>query len=210
MSAHLLLVRHGETRWHAENRYAGTSDVELTGRGVAQAHGLAEHVVQGPEGQRPTAVYSSPQPRALRTAQPSADALGLPVRVVDDLVEVHFGVAEGRTRDELRAEEPNLVARFLADPVSGAFPGAEPPQLAAERGVAALRRLAHDHDGSDPILVVAHNTVLRLCLCRLLGIPLSSYRTAFPVIANAAVTEVVLDGETSGLRRLNQPTAPRE
>lgn len=26
----LILVRHGETEWHAENRYAGISDVALT------------------------------------------------------------------------------------------------------------------------------------------------------------------------------------
>ncbi|NUT12685.1 MAG: histidine phosphatase family protein, partial [Nonomuraea sp.] len=37
----LVLVRHGETVWHAENRYAGTSDVDLTERGRDQAAMLA-------------------------------------------------------------------------------------------------------------------------------------------------------------------------
>ncbi|WP_248966102.1 histidine phosphatase family protein [Sphaerisporangium perillae] len=37
----LVLVRHGETVWHAENRYAGLSDIELTPRGHAQAAQLA-------------------------------------------------------------------------------------------------------------------------------------------------------------------------
>lgn len=30
MGARLLLARHGQTEWHAENRYAGTSEVALT------------------------------------------------------------------------------------------------------------------------------------------------------------------------------------
>ena len=31
---YLVLVRHGQTVWHAENRYAGFSDVALTTRGL--------------------------------------------------------------------------------------------------------------------------------------------------------------------------------
>ena len=30
----LLLTRHAETVWHKENRYAGTSDIDLTPHGV--------------------------------------------------------------------------------------------------------------------------------------------------------------------------------
>ena len=37
MTTTLLLARHGQTVWHAENRYAGISDVALTDTGVAQA-----------------------------------------------------------------------------------------------------------------------------------------------------------------------------
>lgn len=40
MTSRLLLVRHGETEWHAENRYAGVTDVALTPKGVAQGAGL--------------------------------------------------------------------------------------------------------------------------------------------------------------------------
>ena len=38
----LVLVRHGETVWHQENRYAGTTDVALTDRGWEQARQLAD------------------------------------------------------------------------------------------------------------------------------------------------------------------------
>ncbi|GLY66423.1 histidine phosphatase family protein [Amycolatopsis taiwanensis] len=195
----LLLVRHGETEWHAENRYAGTSDVALTERGLRQAERLGEFLAAQPE--PPVALYCSPQSRAQRTAEPSAKALGLAIETVEGLREVHFGVAEGRVLGELPAD---LVERFRADPVAGAFPGAEPPVEAAARGVRTLREIAAREAGGR-VLVVTHNTFLRLTLCQLLGIPLARYRTVFPRLDNAAITEVTIDGENIGLRRFNQP-----
>ncbi|WP_199431522.1 histidine phosphatase family protein [Qaidamihabitans albus] len=202
MPTRLLLVRHGETEWHAENRYAGSSEVGLTERGLRQAHELAAvlETMPGP----PAALYCSPQERARITAEPSARALGLTPTVLPDLREVHFGIAEGRTLDEVRGTDPDAVRRFLADPVAGAFPGAEPPAAAADRAAAALRSIAGNEAG--PVLVVAHNTLLRLTLCLLLGIPLHTYRTVFPRLENCALTEIGIDGERTSLRRLNAPT----
>jgi broad specificity phosphatase PhoE len=138
-------------------------------------------------------------------AQPAADALGLPPRIVGELREVHFGVAEGRTLDEVRSDDPELVGRFRGDPVAGAFPGPEPPAEAAARGADALRAIAETESGRGPVLVVAHNTLLRLTLCRLLGIPLSTYRTVFPQLGNCALTEIDIDGDRTALRRFNLP-----
>ncbi|MFD5247352.1 histidine phosphatase family protein [Amycolatopsis sp. NPDC058340] len=204
MVARLLLARHGQTEWHAENRYAGSSDVALTEEGLRQADELAGFAAAA----GPSAVFCSPQSRALRTAEPSAKALDLPLRVVDELHEVHFGLMEGRTRAELAKEDPDTVARFLADPVGGAFPGSEPPADAAARGAAALRGIAAGVPGGTA-LVVAHNTLIRLTLCALLGIPLETYRTVFPRLDNAAVTEIEIDGTRTGLLRLNQPARTR-
>ncbi|MFC3450699.1 histidine phosphatase family protein [Amycolatopsis speibonae] len=204
MVARLLVARHGQTEWHAENRYAGSSEVALTDEGLEQAGELAGFAAAA----GPTAVFCSPQSRARRTAEPSAEALGLPLRVVDELREVHFGRMEGRTRDELAAADPDAVARFLANPVTGAFPGSEPPRDAAARGARALRGIAAEVPG-ETVLVVAHNTLIRLTLCALLGIPLETYRTVFPRLDNAAVTEIAIDGARTGLLRLNQPARAR-
>lgn len=207
METRLLLVRHGETEWHAENRYAGTSEVGLTGLGFAQADDLADYLRELPTAQRPHALYRSPQGRAARTAEPSADALDLRPLVRDDLREAHFGIAEGRTLDELRGTHADALERFLADPVAGAFPDAEPPESVAERGAHALRSIAAETSGAGPVLVVAHNTFLRLTLCELLGIPLATYRTVLPKMVNAAITEVGIDGTRTSLRRFNYPTS---
>ena len=64
---------------------------------------------------------------AARRQPPAAAALGAGPVVVDDLREMHFGLAEGRTLDEVEAEHPGTVDAFRGDPVAHAFPGSEPP-----------------------------------------------------------------------------------
>lgn len=125
--------------------------------------------------------------------------------MVDDLREKHFGVAEGYTIDELGTDDAERVAAFLRDPARSPFPDAEPPAVAAARGVAALRGIAGRHPGQE-VLVVAHNTLLRLTLCALLGIDIGRYRTVFPRLDNTAVTELRLSPfGSAALLRFNVP-----
>lgn len=193
----LFLVRHGETVWHEENRYAGVSDVALTAAGEEQAKRLAVWAADAGIG----GVWCSPLSRARATAGPTAAALELTLRVDGDLREVDFGAAEGRTLAEL---DPAQVTAFRSDPVRGAFPGAEDPRSAASRGVGALHRIAARHPG-ERILVVAHNTLMRLVLCSLLEIPLSHYRAVFPQVRNCAPTELRLDRTSTALLAYNLP-----
>ncbi|WP_019634188.1 histidine phosphatase family protein [Actinomadura atramentaria] len=199
MGTILFLVRHGETVWHAENRYAGVSDVALTAAGRDQAERLGGWAA----GAKLDAVVCSPVSRARITAEPAARAAGHPAEADPDLAEMDFGVAEGRTLAEL---PPAAVAAFRADPVAGAFEGAEDPLAVAERGARALRRAAAAHDGGR-VLVVAHSTMLRLALCRMLGIPEARYRTVFPKLENCALTEIRVDGQDTGLLACNVPAS---
>ena len=184
----LLLARHGETVWHADNRYAGgRSEPGLTDLGVQQAEQLARTAVAiGVD-----AVVSSPQQRAVITATPAAEALGVPLHLRPDLREVDFGDLEGHTVDEM---DPEAVRRFREDPEANAFPNAEPLAAAGARGAAALR--ARDEArGADPVLVVAHSTLFRLTLCVLIGLSVKHYRRVFPALANAALTEIRLPAD---------------
>ncbi len=199
----VVLTRHGETVWHAGNRYAGRTEVDLTETGRRQAESLVDWARR----ERPEVILSSPLGRAVETAAPSATALGLEPVIVDDLTEVDFGVAEGRTIDELAGDDPDMVDRFRRDPVAHHFPGAEKPETAARRAADALRRAAVDHAGGT-VLVVAHNTLLRLAMCELLQIPVPRYRIVFPRLDNAALTELSMPADGAGpvsLISLNVP-----
>ncbi|MBE1530626.1 histidine phosphatase family protein [Actinomadura algeriensis] len=197
MSTVLYLVRHGQTEWHADNRYAGVSDIALSDTGRHQAERLGHWAARTGV----AAVRASPLSRARATAAPAAAALGLPILIDGGLTELNFGSAEGRTLAEL---PPADRKAFLADPVHGAFPGAEDPREAVERGVAALRRAESRHR-DERVLVVAHNTLLRLTLCGLLGIDPTRYRAVFPQVRNCAVTELRMTAQGAALIGYNVP-----
>ncbi|MGW6791502.1 histidine phosphatase family protein [Streptomyces chartreusis] len=202
--ATLLLARHGQTVWHAENRYAGVSDVALTDTGRAQADALGRWAAAHPV----DAIWTSPLSRAVVTADPACRALGLTPHREPGLRECDFGVLEGRTLAEFAGQDPAAAEAFRTDPVANPFPRAEDPSAAAERGAAALRRIAAAHPG-ERVLVVAHNTLLRLVLCTLLSIPAGEYRRVFPRLRNAAISELLVRSDGSAaLLSLNVPCAP--
>ncbi|MER5550595.1 histidine phosphatase family protein [Streptomyces sp. NPDC002793] len=203
MSLHVFLVRHGESVWHAENRYAGVSDIDLTEHGRAQAARLADWAADADL----TAVWSSPMRRCRQTAEESAARAGLPLLVEPRLRELDFGIAEGMTRAEIRERLPDALKAFEADPVGSHFPEGEDPVTVGERCADFLAGLRSGHR-EGRFLVVAHSTAIRLTLCRLLGVPLRDYRRVFPYLANCALNEIVLRDGTPSLLSLNQYATP--
>ncbi|TMR25462.1 histidine phosphatase family protein [Nonomuraea turkmeniaca] len=197
----LVLVRHGETVWHAENRYAGVSDIELTPRGYEQAERLAEWTANADL----AVVWASTLSRAVITAEASAAKAGLPLHTDARLRELDFGQAEGLTAAEMKERFPGARAAFESDPAAHPLPGGEDPHAAATRFVAALHDIAAANPGAR-VLVVAHTTAIRLALCRLIGVPLGEYRRLFPRLDNCALTELrVRDQGRAALLQYNSP-----
>jgi probable phosphoglycerate mutase len=202
----IVIVRHGETIWHTENRYAGRSDIALTAKGLAQADELAQWALTAGI----TAVWSSTLSRARNTALPAAKALGLPLQTDEKLIELDFGQAEGLTSEEMSQKIPEARAAFRVNPVLNFLPGGEDPVCAAERVVTALYAIAELAGPDGRSLVVAHSTLLRLALCRMLGIQLSQYRTVFPQLNNCSITEVeTAPGGIVSLLSFNVPLSTR-
>ncbi|MGW0810549.1 histidine phosphatase family protein [Nonomuraea sp. NPDC002799] len=196
----LVLVRHGETVWHAENRYAGVSDVELTPRGLEQAAQLAHWAKSADL----DGVWASTLSRSRITAEESATAAVLPLRVDPRLRELDFGEGEGLTSAEMQARFPEARAAFESDPGRHPLPGGEDPHRAAARFIEALTDIAAARpDGR--VLVVAHTTAIRLALCALIGVPLGEYRRLFPRLDNCALTELRLRDGRAAMLQYNSP-----
>ncbi|NEE00746.1 histidine phosphatase family protein [Phytoactinopolyspora halotolerans] len=198
----VTLARHGRTPWHDGNRYTGSSDIDIDHVGRAQAEQLANWAREA----APDVLYSSTMQRTRQTAAPMVEALGLPLHTDERLRELDFGEMEGRTLTELRAEDPQAVELFEQDAATHHLPGGEHPEAAADRATAALADIVSRHQGQD-ILVVCHNTIIRLIACRYLGIPLGAYRTALRGIAPVATTRFSFrpDGSVM-LDYYNRPT----
>lgn len=92
----VFLIRHGETITSGKS-YAGRSDVPLTEHGRTQARALAEAMAA----ERLTHILCSPLSRALDTADPLAQRLGLKPLVTPALAEIDFGHLEGCSKGVL-------------------------------------------------------------------------------------------------------------
>lgn len=196
-----VLVRHGETEWHAENRYAGVSDISLTARGLEQAQQLAAWAKTAEF----AAVWTSTLTRAQLTATACADAIGVRLNVDARLRELDFGHGEGLTSAEMNEQFPEALHAFRADPVTDHLPGGEDPTEAVRRFTGCLYDLT-DRNPDDRILVVAHSTAIRLALCELIGVPLRDYRRIFPSLRNCALTEIRLTSDhEAALLEFNTP-----
>ncbi len=196
----LVLVRHGETIWHAENRYAGTSDVALAPRGYEQAKLLANWARTAGL----NAIWVSPLSRAQETAAGAARVTGLTPHVDARLRELDFGEAEGRTPAEMERLFPEAIDAYGVDPVAHHLPGGEDPRDAVERAIACFEEITQLYPGGR-VLVVMHTTLIRLALCQLIGVPLARYRSVFPFVYNGAITEIQLDGDMASLLEYNAP-----
>lgn len=199
----LVLARHGETVWHAENRYAGVNDIALTPRGVAQA----QHLAAWARHSNLSGVWASTLRRAQQTALACAGVSGTPLQVDARLRELDFGKGEGRTSAQMHDRFPDARNAFEDDPVAHHLPGGEDPAEAAARFVECLGEIVHaDPDGR--VLVVAHSTVIRLAFCQLINVPLRQYRRLFPGLRNCGLTELrIRDGEVAVIE-FNSPIEP--
>ncbi|MGH3648288.1 MAG: histidine phosphatase family protein [Micromonosporaceae bacterium] len=192
----VYLVRHGETAWHAENRYCGRTDLPLTERGRQQAEVLAGWAATAGV----DAVFSSTLSRARDTAALAAKAAGVPHTADERLVELDFGLAEGLTSAEMKQRWPAQRAAFERDPVANPLPGGEEPRAAVARGSAALGDIVGRHR-HGLVLVVCHSTFLRLLTCQLTGTDPARYRTEYPKVANTSGAVLRRD-DTGGWRLL--------
>jgi probable phosphoglycerate mutase len=90
----LWLVRHGESTFNAEGRYAGWSDPPLTQAGEAMAQALVSRLADV----RFDGIWTSDRIRARDTAR----LAGFPSATIDArLREIHFGDLEGNTHLEM-------------------------------------------------------------------------------------------------------------
>jgi 2,3-bisphosphoglycerate-dependent phosphoglycerate mutase len=92
----LILLRHGESEWNKENRFTGWTDVDLSERGIQEAHRAGMLLKEA--GFIFTLAFTSVLKRAIRTlwiVQDDMDLMYIPVRCSWRLNERHYGALQG-------------------------------------------------------------------------------------------------------------------
>jgi probable phosphoglycerate mutase len=171
MSTRLLLIRHGATVLSAEDRFAGTTDVELSDEGREQAGCLARRLAEEPISE----VYASPMRRTLETAHIVGKPHGRVPLLRDSLREIGHGHWEQLTRSEVERKFPAEYAAWETDPFTFAPEGGESGLSVMARALPAIREIVVSHPG-ETIAVVSHKATIRLVLASLLGIDARGYR----------------------------------
>lgn len=154
----IILVRHGRPDEHDVHR---PGDPPLNAEGRRQANAAACLLKQ----ESISRIVASPLLRARQTAQPLADALGLPIDVVDGWAEADRFANRYRSTETLRALGAEEWQRFLADPIR--YLGGDPDHFQAEvlGALAALTSGAEQH-----VAVFTHGMPINVVLSHVLSL----------------------------------------
>ncbi|KWE62645.1 phosphoglycerate mutase [Burkholderia ubonensis] len=156
----ILFIRHGETAWNRIKRIQGHIDIPLADSGLAQAQRLAVRLARETrDGARVDAIYSSDLMRAQQTAQPAADALGLPLVLRAGLRERAYGIFQGHDSTEIEARFPDAYAAWQTRDPGFEPEGGESQRAFYHRVLHALEPIVAAHPGGR-IACVAHGGVL--------------------------------------------------
>jgi len=167
----VLLWRHGRTRWNVEHRFQGQADPPLDEVGRQQAAVSARLLAA----YSPTVIVSSDLHRAVQTARPLAELLGLPVALDPRLRERSLGSWEGLTRDEVGHAHPEEYGHWLAGREAHQE-GSESRTEVGDRVMAALADAV-----GDTVVLVSHSATAMALTGRLLGLPVTGWRGVGPL-----------------------------
>ncbi len=115
----LVLLRHGESAWNKENKFTGWTDVDLSDKGIQEAHRAG--AVLKEEGYTFDVAYTSVLKRAIKTlwvALEEMDLMWIPVHRSWRLNERHYGSLQGLNKSETvekYGEEQVLIWRRSYD-----------------------------------------------------------------------------------------------
>jgi broad specificity phosphatase PhoE len=156
----LFLLRHGETEWSRSGQHTGTTDLELTENGRAQAklagEALGELKLVDP------VVFSSPRQRAVVTA----GLAGLTVNEISPLLaEWDYGSYEGLTTAQIRETDPDWLV------FTHGCPGGESVAQVSDRADRAIAMALEQMESRD-VVFVSHGHFSRSVITRWVELPL--------------------------------------
>ncbi len=154
----IYLVRHGQDDSTVRG---GWSSSPLTDEGAIQARMLADMITRRKDELDIRRILSSDLPRALQTAQPTADALGLNTELCPQFREVNNGELAGMKNDLALVRYPGLFWSTLR--WNEKYPGGESPKEFFERIEGAWRHLTDEINTQEGnIMLVTHSGVIHI------------------------------------------------
>ena len=163
----LILVRHAESIWNAEERWQGQSDIPLSERGMREAITLGQRCAE----MEIDAIVTSDLMRARETAEAIIRARG------KGALELHAGLREMNLGAWCGLPHAEVTRRFSEELAALAQGGetciggdGESLPIFSLRVHQALHEVCAKHSGAKRLMVVLHGGCIRAVLFSLLGL----------------------------------------
>ncbi len=171
MTTRVFLIRHGATVLTVEDRFAGSTNVELSDTGRWQAECLARRLADD----RITAIYASPLSRTMETAAIIGRPYGFTPIPREGLREINHGHWEELRRSDVEAQFAEEYAAWAEDPFIFAPQGGESGLSVMARALPVVREIVTLHK-DETVAVVSHKATIRLIISSLLGFDARGFR----------------------------------
>ena len=159
------LLRHGQCE--GGEIFRGSTDVVLTDNGWGQMRESIQGSIPWQQ------IVASPLLRCRQFAEQLAEQRALPLTTFDAFREIHFGDWEGRLHSDIQNSNGDLLKQFWNDPLNCTPPNGEPIVDFQTRVMTCFEQLLDQLRGQHWLLV-SHGAVMRIIMCSLLKMPLSS------------------------------------
>ncbi len=188
----IFLVRHGETQWNAEDRIQDDSQhISLNEEGIRQSRLIAKRLA----GEKIDLVFSSPQERALQTAEIIAEIHGLGVITHAGLSERSHGALDGMRREEFKEKYPKAAEEYEKTREYPGIEGVEPLDKVAKRAMDTFKEIVMSNP-KKTIVIVAHGGINKGIIGKISGAGYTSFQQH-----NCCLNIIKYDGKSSRLRR---------
>jgi len=197
-TADFLFMRHAESEGNRARLMQGRQESALTGRGREQAREAGRWLA----GRTIDRVFTSPQQRAVETAEIAAAEAGLPgPEPLDLLEEIDIGTFTGLSYEQAAARHPEEYAAFERSSWEG-VPGAETIDRLYRRAMDLWRFLLERADADDrSILCVTHSGFLQWIIKTTVGH--RAWMPLFSASGNCCVSHLHVENrDTDGGRTL--------
>jgi broad specificity phosphatase PhoE len=185
----LYFVRHGQTEWNTENRFQGRKDSNLTDKGIDQAKRLSKRL----KDIEWTAIYSSPSKRTMETVKIVKGNCHLSVHQDERLMEMHLGVWEGMTQDEIKELNGMQHDYFWNNPSLYQNDTGESFDNVKDRIEAFIHEILQKYESGN-ILILTHGVVIKMVqiIGRQLGMD-QLWKTTY--IEGTSLTKMVIENK---------------
>ena len=174
MTTKLIFIRHGITDWNHQKRYQGHTDIPLNEKGREQAQQTAHRL----EKFTFDLMYSSDLSRAYETATIVRGSRELEIIKEPGLRETNYGVWEGLTMVEIKAQYPELLEKSTTDPINTVYTHGESRGMMLLRVTKTVHDIYHRHPGKT-IVITSHEGAIAAAVCSLLDLDFLENRAEY-------------------------------